>query len=245
MRIHLRSSQPIAFVQLKDQKVAMRIVEENDKKHSIECNGKQFPIVIRLDDNSVSIKLHDVSVEVTDNELKKYSSLYGEVRAVREGQWGTQFLCAGVPDGYRYVTMVLAKPVPSNVTVSGEQTLVSYRGQKQTYKYCERVVHFGMTCIQSHKLMVQKSSVQNRIKCFAEAVTINSANKYHARIYSDRRDLWNELSSLKTNSARSSVETSGTIREAIERRQHSNERIGSSTKRTSSVVGEQEVVSII
>lgn len=72
-----------------------------------------------------------------------------------------------------------------------------------------------------------------------------SANKYRASKYSDRRDLWNELSSVKTNSARSSVETSDTIREAIERRRHSNERIGSSTKRTSSVVGEQEVVSII
>lgn len=127
--------------------------------------------MIRLDDNSVSIKLHDLLVEVTDNEIIKYSSLYGEVRAVREGQWGTQFLWAGIPDGYRYVTMVLAKPVPSYVTISGEQTLVSYRGKKQTCKYCERAVHFGMTCTQSQYCSAQKSSVQNRITSFAEAVT--------------------------------------------------------------------------
>ena len=42
VRYHLKRFQPIAFMQLKDQRVAWRIIEENDKNTNWNVAGSSF-----------------------------------------------------------------------------------------------------------------------------------------------------------------------------------------------------------
>uniref|UniRef100_A0A182J1R8 Uncharacterized protein n=1 Tax=Anopheles atroparvus TaxID=41427 RepID=A0A182J1R8_ANOAO len=70
-RIHLRSTASIAFVQLKEEGLALQTVEEHDGKHLYKCDGKEFAIPITMDDQSVIVKLHDLTAEVSDEDIKK------------------------------------------------------------------------------------------------------------------------------------------------------------------------------
>lgn len=85
-------------------------------------------------------------------------SKHGKIASIREGVWGENFPCKELPDGYRYVSMVVENPIPSYVTIKGETTLVTYRGQSKTCRNCEQKVHHGMTCAQNRKQLKQSAN---------------------------------------------------------------------------------------
>uniref|UniRef100_A0A182FLS8 Uncharacterized protein n=1 Tax=Anopheles albimanus TaxID=7167 RepID=A0A182FLS8_ANOAL len=68
------------FVQLKEASLALRTVEQNDGKHSHECDGEQFPITISMVDNSVVVKLHDLTSDTADGMIADFFARFGEVR---------------------------------------------------------------------------------------------------------------------------------------------------------------------
>uniref|UniRef100_A0A182IW72 Ig-like domain-containing protein n=2 Tax=Anopheles atroparvus TaxID=41427 RepID=A0A182IW72_ANOAO len=173
--LRLKPANSFLDLRVKDQALALRTVERNDGKHSLECDGNKFPIPITMVDNSVMIKLHDLSVDTTDRMIAEFFSRYGEVRSIRPGVWAKPYPCAGIPDGNRYVTAVLSKPVPSFVTIGGEETLVTYRGQQQTCRTCSLAVHHGMSCTQGRKLIAQKAGVSGRLSYAAALVTSNAS----------------------------------------------------------------------
>ncbi|XP_058121300.1 uncharacterized protein LOC131263159 [Anopheles coustani] len=119
-------------------------------------------------DNSVVIKIHDLSDDITDQCVAEFFARYGEVRSIRSGVWPKPYPCAGIPDGYRYVTAVLSKPVPSYVSVGGEETLVTYRGQQKTCRKCRLSTHHAMTCTQARKLVAQKANNSERLSYASE-----------------------------------------------------------------------------
>uniref|UniRef100_A0A0E4C7B9 Uncharacterized protein n=1 Tax=Anopheles gambiae TaxID=7165 RepID=A0A0E4C7B9_ANOGA len=155
LRVHLRTSTLCAFVDVKDANTAIRVVEQNDERNIIEYKGKRYTIPVTMEDGSVVVKLHDLSGRVQDEEIKEFFGEYGTVREVKEGVWGKGLPTEGLPNGFRYVTMVITKPIPSYVTIAGIKTLTTHRGQRPTCRYCDEGVHFGMTCVNNRKFMQQ------------------------------------------------------------------------------------------
>lgn len=173
VRVHARGANTCMFLQMQDQASAQAVVEEHANKHSVQCDGKEYPIPFLMDDQSVIVRLHDLTADISDTAITSHLARHGEVFSIREGCWGNQYPCKGLPDGNKYVTMVVSKPIPSYITIHGETTLVTYRGQTKTCKSCQKEVHHGITCSASRKLL-QQSSVNERLK-FANVVATNDA----------------------------------------------------------------------
>uniref|UniRef100_A0A182JI47 Uncharacterized protein n=1 Tax=Anopheles atroparvus TaxID=41427 RepID=A0A182JI47_ANOAO len=51
--LRLKPTSSVIFIRTKEQSLALKTVEQHDGKHSIECDGKLFPIPISMIDNSV------------------------------------------------------------------------------------------------------------------------------------------------------------------------------------------------
>lgn len=50
VRVQCKGALAAVFIQMEDEASALRIVEENDGKHSVQCNGKDFVIPFSMDD---------------------------------------------------------------------------------------------------------------------------------------------------------------------------------------------------
>lgn len=170
-RIHLRTSSVSCHVDIKEQSIALDIVEKNDGKHTIQCKGVEYPIPITMDDGSTIVKIHDASAQVTNTHIKNHMQRYGDVICVTEGVWSDAFACAGIPNGYRYVRMVIKKQIPSYIHINGETTLATHRGQQHTCRKCDHPVHHGMTCLSNRKLNSQKTNLMDRLKSYADVTT--------------------------------------------------------------------------
>lgn len=173
-RIHLKTSSTCAHVEIKDPNVALEIVEKHDGRHVIESREKTYPIAISMDDGSTIVKIHDASVNVTNTDIAQYMSNYGEVVSVAEGVWSAAFPSAGLPNGFRYVRIIVRKPIPSYVRINGETTLATYRGQQATCRKCDKAVHHGMTCVQNCKLTAQKTNIGERLNTYANVTATDN-----------------------------------------------------------------------
>lgn len=202
-RIHLRTSSTCAYVEVKDPNIALDIVDKHDCRHEIECHGKKYAIAISMDDGSTIVKIHDVSALVTNTDIAKYMSYYGEVVSVTEGVWSAAFPCAGLPNGFRYVRMVRKKPIPSFIHINGETTLVTHRGQQATCRKCNMAVHHGMTCVKNRMLIAQKSNVNDRLNTYASIAASNNSSAAIEAIPSTSKTLSAPLSQAKGISAAS------------------------------------------
>lgn len=116
-----------------------------------------------MEDGCVHVKLHDLSMDITDEQVTAYLTQYGEVFSVQELLWTDDYEFAGLPTGIRLVKMLLQQPIKSFVSICGENTYVTYSGQRATCKHCGEYIHTGIPCVQNKKLLVQKASVNERL----------------------------------------------------------------------------------
>uniref|UniRef100_A0AAG5DP40 Uncharacterized protein n=1 Tax=Anopheles atroparvus TaxID=41427 RepID=A0AAG5DP40_ANOAO len=163
VRIHIKSSSPTVHVELKDQSVALEVVERHDGRQSFTFKEKSYNIPISMDDGSKIVKIHDLSAKVKNAKIANYMREYGEVISVTEGVWSENFPCAGLPNGFRYVRLIIKKDIPSYLRIQGETTLATHRGQQQTCRKCERAVHYGMSCLENRKLTSQRANLNERL----------------------------------------------------------------------------------
>ncbi|XP_058128452.1 uncharacterized protein LOC131292362 [Anopheles ziemanni] len=133
-RIHLRTTSVNVHIDVKDQNVALKIVEDHDGKHNFMCQGSEYSIPVVMDDGSVLVKLHDLPSRISDEDIKEYFSKHGKVMNIFEGKW-TEGLYAGSSNGYRFVRIVVEKPIPSFVDIRNTTTLATYKGQKPTCSF--------------------------------------------------------------------------------------------------------------
>uniref|UniRef100_A0A182IMR0 Uncharacterized protein n=1 Tax=Anopheles atroparvus TaxID=41427 RepID=A0A182IMR0_ANOAO len=83
----------------------------------------------------------------------------------------------------------MTSPVPSLVTIGGEETLVTCRGQQQTCRTCSLAVHHGMSCTQGRKLITQKAGVSGRLSYAASLVTSNASVQQPSTPKEDRTEI--------------------------------------------------------
>lgn len=163
-RVQLNHVQNCVFVKTADLETAEQIVEDHDGKHVREVNKKKYTIRITMEDGCTNVKLHDLTEDVSDQQIMRYMAQYGEVVSVTELLWGEDLDYHGISSGIRSVKMRLKCPIKSYVTIQGQCAYVKYAGQQATCRHCGEYVHIGIPCVQNKKLLVQRVSVNERLK---------------------------------------------------------------------------------
>ncbi|KAL9700836.1 hypothetical protein quinque_004277 [Culex quinquefasciatus] len=163
-RLQVNHALNCAQVKCSELRIAQETVMQHNGKHEVEMNKHKYKVKLCMDDGGVEVKIHDLSKNVTNEQICDHLKQYGEVLAVKELIWGEKFIYKNAPTGTRVVKMMLRKHIKSYVTILGEKTYVSYFGQPSTCKHCANVLHAGMTCAENKKLVTQKSDLNNRLK---------------------------------------------------------------------------------
>ena len=200
-----------AFVKANDLSVAQGIVENHDGKHEIVVGDKKYPIRLTMEDGAVDVKLFDLSEDVSDLEITKFMSDYGEILSIRELMWEANYMFNGYPTGVRVVRMIVKKNIPSTVIIDGEATCVQYYGQQHTCRHCNEAIHNGISCIQNKKLLVQKFDADHSKQSYAN-VAKQAVSKVNAPKQSRSRGL--SSSGLKIRPANVQAPTAGASRES-------------------------------
>lgn len=183
-RLQMSHAQNCAFVKCSDLKIAQDIVATHNEKHEIEVNNTKIKIRLVMEDGGVEVKVHDLSENISNDEVIAFLRQYGEVISIKELTWGNGFAFQGISTGVRVVKMILRRHIKSFVVIHGEQTLITYRNQPQTCRHCTNLAHIGMSCVENKRLMGQKNDLNARLNAakngtdsYAEALKKRTTDK--------------------------------------------------------------------
>ncbi|KAL9695560.1 hypothetical protein quinque_014845 [Culex quinquefasciatus] len=152
------------FVKCVDLATAQQTVLQHNNKHAFEIDGKKYTIKIQMEDGAVDVRLHDLPEEITNDQVKKFMSAYGEILSVRELVWEEKYELTGLKTGVREVKMILKHQIKSFISIEGQHTYVTYIGQQTTCRHCGEIQSQWHPCTQNKKLLLQKVSVNERLK---------------------------------------------------------------------------------
>ena len=151
------------YVKTIDKETAMRVVSENNMTHEVEFEGKKHKIPLSMEDNTTDVKVHDLSENISSEQLKQhFNQNYGEVISIEKQKWGHNFVFKDIDCGVIVVKMNLTQHIKSYITINGESTFISYFGQIQTCKHCGNKQHNGMSCSQNKNLLAQKNDISGQ-----------------------------------------------------------------------------------
>lgn len=157
-RLQMNHAQHCVHVKCRDFHTALSAVEQHNNRHELEVSGKRYKVQLLMADERVEVKVHDLSENVTDAEISSYLEQYGEVFNIKEAVWGKNYDGKGIPSGIRVVQMKLKKHIKSYVTISSEQTYISYKSQPASCRHCTLLLHTGRSCTENKKLLAQTTS---------------------------------------------------------------------------------------
>lgn len=161
-RLQMHHVQNCAYVKCSDQKTAEKVVEQHNEKHSIEVGGVKYKVRLCLDDECIEVKIHDLSENVTNDDIAANLKQYGDVHHVKELVWGPTFAYKGVPSGVRVATMTLRRHIKSFISMFGEHTKISYKNQPQSCRHCSQLLHPGKTCTDNKKIIKNDTTSQSK-----------------------------------------------------------------------------------
>lgn len=176
-RIQCSRTMGCVYVTASDLSVAQRVVEQHDDKHDVESDGKLYRLRLKMEDGAVEVKLYDLPIDITDDQIAEFLSEYGEVLSIYEQVWGATYRFGGFPTGVRIAKMIVKHNIPSFITIEGETTNVSYYHQQLTCRHCAEFVHSGISCVQNKKLLIQKLSVDTNAKSYANVARQSTGPK--------------------------------------------------------------------
>jgi hypothetical protein len=97
------------------------------------------------------VRVANLPPEVKEYEIKVHMSKYGEVRSIKDEMWAAAYRYK-VYSGIRIVEMRLKQHLPSNISIAGNDTLISYDGQPQTCHRCNETGHQRHDCPHGKRL---------------------------------------------------------------------------------------------
>jgi len=89
--------------------------------------------------------------EVLEEIIRTTKARYGEVNDL-QAESSSRILLYKLANGFRIVVMTLTKHIPSNITIAGHRTLVSYEGQLMTCYRCHETGHFHQACLMRRRV---------------------------------------------------------------------------------------------
>lgn len=162
-RLQFSHAENCAYVKCSELKIAQETVAKHNGQHVIESNNAKVKVRLVMVDGGVEVKLHDLSENVTNEEIVAFLQHYGDVLSIKETSWGSNYTFHGVSSGIRVAKMILRRHIKSFVTIQNESTLISYKNQPETCRHCTLIQHIGMSCVDNKKLVGQKTALNQRM----------------------------------------------------------------------------------
>lgn len=159
------------------KKTAETVVEQHNGKHHIQVGGVQYKVRLAMDDECMEVKLHDLSENVSNDDIAANLKQYGEVHYVREQVWGPAFAYKGLPSGVRVAKMTLRRHIKSVITINSEKTLVTYKNQPKSCIHSLQPLHSGKSCTENRKAAkntAQANGNNDRNSTIAEAISLSA-----------------------------------------------------------------------
>ena len=133
--LQINYTKNLVYVETTSPDVAYRTVELHNKRHVLSCDYKDFVVKLSMEDSGVYVKLYDLPLNMPYSMVRSEMSKYGDVINVTKDNWGDDTICPNVSSGIFTVHIKLRKPVPSYISVNGEETFTSYANQvKKLFK---------------------------------------------------------------------------------------------------------------
>lgn len=133
------------LIELSDADLAKKYHDAHNMRHVVAHEGKSFKIPVYVDDDAVTVRIHDLSTDIPHTTVKKYmEDRYGVVLSIGRERWKHYF--PGIPNGVRLLRMHLSKPIPSYIEIENQQTLVTYENQVKSCRFCQKEAHPKRKC---------------------------------------------------------------------------------------------------
>ena len=126
MCVQLNNLEPqvsIVFVSVVDAK---EFAHRNHKQRFIQ-NGKGYPTAFWIDQDCVTLRIHDLPSQQNLGPVQKYMAGFGALKYIFRKRWKNHW--KGKYKGVIVVRMALTKHIPSYVTIGGHRSLCTYEGQ--------------------------------------------------------------------------------------------------------------------
>lgn len=186
--IQLSNAKFALIVECATLELAINTVNKHDRKQFIEIDKKRYQIALSMDDGGTDVKIHDLPPRMDNKLIVEWMSRYGEVISIRDYTWSEKVYFKNKNNGVRTVRIRLQNPIPSYITVHGEETYVTYKNQTPTCRHCGYKAHRGRGCMENRLILGENgTSVNDRMDrarfSYADVVSKTAeANKYQERM---------------------------------------------------------------
>nr|XP_029729210.1 uncharacterized protein LOC115266778 [Aedes albopictus] len=130
--IQLHSLKNCVYIEMHNAGVPPRMAKQHNLQHSIKYKESCYYIPIYVDGPTTTIRIHDLSPQMSNSIISDYLAQYGDVISVSNEVWKHYFV--GLPNGVRVVRCLrvkMKKPVPAHITIDNQLSLVTYaKGEK-------------------------------------------------------------------------------------------------------------------
>lgn len=142
--IQLHNVRNCVFIEMINNETALQYQAMHNNRHTMYCDGKGFKIPVYVEKESVTVRVHDLPPHMPHTTVMDFMEQYGSVISITRERWRHFF--PGIYNGVRVLQMKLERQIPSFVTINGETTLVTYRNQPKTCRFCGRAAHPKEKC---------------------------------------------------------------------------------------------------
>ncbi|XP_062704903.1 uncharacterized protein LOC134287254 [Aedes albopictus] len=122
--IQIHNIKNCVYIEMNDAGVAPRLQKQHHLKHYYIHEGKTYYIPVYVDGPTTTVKIHDLSPQMSNDIIVRHMQQYGKVISIENDVWKNFF--PGIPNGVRVVRMRLEKTLPSRIVINGESTYVTH-----------------------------------------------------------------------------------------------------------------------
>ncbi|XP_062699745.1 uncharacterized protein LOC134284680 [Aedes albopictus] len=122
--IQIHNIKNCVYIEMTDAGLAPRLQKQHHLKHYYIHEGKKYYIPVYVDGPTTTVKIHDISPQMSNDIIVRHMQQYGKVISIENDVWKNFF--PGILNGVRIVRMRLEKTLPSRIVVNGESTYVTY-----------------------------------------------------------------------------------------------------------------------
>lgn len=142
--IQFHNVRNVVYIEMVDDATAVQYHNDHHLRRIMKLDNQEFKIPVYMEDGAVNVRVHDLPPQTPNAVLKEHLKHYGTILSINREVWRNYF--PGVFNGVRVVRMQLTKPIPSYQTIDGETTLVTYRNQTKTCRFCACPAHPRQKC---------------------------------------------------------------------------------------------------
>lgn len=144
VNIQFHNVRNCVYVEMVDAATAKRYFTSHHLRHTMQCDKKNYKIPVFVEDEAINVRIHDLPPRTPSAVIAESMREYGTILSISREMWKNYF--PGFYNGVRVVRMQITRPIPSFLCIDGETTLITYRNQTKTCKFCGQKAHPRQKC---------------------------------------------------------------------------------------------------